>query len=212
MKVNIRVDNRTLEVPEGVPVLKACLDNGIYIPNLCYLEGSPRPPASCRLCFVEVSGVDGPVTACTLKTRAGMEVFTDTPAVRRLQRSGLRLLLSVHDVDCRNCPANRNCELQRMARFLKVGLKARGLETYLKAAPAETGRAGLAYHPDRCVLCGRCIAVSTRLQGRPVFAFSGRGFDTAVRFYGLKGGEEIPRETCAACEAACPVGALTLEG
>ncbi|MBW1802089.1 MAG: (2Fe-2S)-binding protein, partial [Deltaproteobacteria bacterium] len=100
MTVTIRVDDRTIESREGVPLLQACLDNDIYIPNLCYLEGMDHPPASCRLCFVEIGDEEKPVLSCTVKVSEGMVVRTDTPRVRRLQRSALQLLLSVHHVDC----------------------------------------------------------------------------------------------------------------
>ena len=50
------VDNKEIEVKEGTTLLQACLDNGIYIPNLCYLESINDPPASCRMCFVEIEG------------------------------------------------------------------------------------------------------------------------------------------------------------
>ena len=47
--VKLSVDGREFEVPEGTVLLQACLENGIYIPNLCFLEKMPSPPASCRL-------------------------------------------------------------------------------------------------------------------------------------------------------------------
>ena len=99
MTVTITVDEKPLEVEKDASLLQACLDNGIYVPNLCHLPGAATPQAACRLCFVEVAGMDYPVTACTVKVVDQMVVRTDTPAVRRLQKTGLRLLLSVHAVD-----------------------------------------------------------------------------------------------------------------
>ncbi|MCP3951942.1 MAG: 2Fe-2S iron-sulfur cluster binding domain-containing protein, partial [Desulfobacterales bacterium] len=58
MTVKITVDDQHLEVKEDLSLLQACLDNGIYIPNLCHLPGAYAPQASCRLCFVEVDGMD----------------------------------------------------------------------------------------------------------------------------------------------------------
>ncbi|MBW2247490.1 MAG: (2Fe-2S)-binding protein, partial [Deltaproteobacteria bacterium] len=126
------VDNKEIEAKQGTTLLKACLDNQIYIPNLCYLEGIDPPSVSCRMCFVEIEGERQPVTSCTVLVKDDMVVKTDSPAVRQLQRSALRLLLSVHHVDCKNCQANKKCELQRMAKFLKVGLKPKSLGIHLK--------------------------------------------------------------------------------
>ena len=98
--VQLLVDNKKIEAQEGTTLLQACLDNDIYIPNLCYLPGMETPPASCRMCFVEIEGEHKPVTSCTVHVKEGMTVKTDTPDVRRLQRTALKLLLSVHHVDC----------------------------------------------------------------------------------------------------------------
>ena len=54
MMLTLRVDSQDIETKEGKTLLQACLDNGIYIPNLCYLEDMEGPSASCRMCFVEI--------------------------------------------------------------------------------------------------------------------------------------------------------------
>ena len=116
--IAIQVDGKEIQVEEGTTLLKACLDNDIYIPNLCYLEGMERPPASCRLCFVALENRKDPVPSCTIKVEEGMVIRTDTDEVRQLQRSALQFLLSVHKVDCAHCPANRNCGLQDIPKPL----------------------------------------------------------------------------------------------
>lgn len=204
-------DGRILEVEEGTSVLQACLANGIYIPNLCYIEGMPEPPASCRLCLVEVEGEGRPVTACTLQAASGMVVRTGTEEVRRLQRSGLRLLLSAHEVDCARCPANRRCELQRLAKFLKVGLNAKRLDRLLKQTGVDASHPFLEYHPNRCVLCGRCVYVCAGEHGRPYLTFAGRGLDTVISFFGEEGLSAAPCRNRYPCAAVCPVGALVLK-
>jgi NADH dehydrogenase/NADH:ubiquinone oxidoreductase subunit G len=208
--IKILVDNKEVEAEEGSSVLQACLDNGIYIPNLCYVKGMDKPPASCRLCFVEIDGEDRPTTSCTTRVREGMRIKTDTLAVRSLQRSAFELLLSVHDVDCARCPANKKCGLQDIAKFLKVGLKPKRLEQYLKKTGVEEAHPVLNYHPNRCVLCGRCIYVCEAKHGRPFLAFAKRGFDTTISFYGARDIPGIPCGECVSCVGVCPVGALTV--
>jgi NADH dehydrogenase/NADH:ubiquinone oxidoreductase subunit G len=208
MTVRILVDDRELMVKEECSVLQACLENGIYIPNLCSMEDLPHPAASCRLCFVEVAGIKEPVTACTIRVSDGMVVKTDTPPVRRLQRSGLRLLLSVHDLDCKNCPANKKCALQHMARFLKIGLKPKDLETFLKEVHVVDGHPCLTYYPSRCVLCAKCIHECRLSRGHPLISLVGRGFNTSLMF-ALEPQPAGPAcSTCRACADICPVGAL----
>jgi len=164
--ITLRIDDKKIEVAEGANLLEACLDNGIYIPNLCYLKGMEHPPASCRLCFVEIEGTDHPVSSCSIEVGRKTVVHTDTPRVRQLQKTALQLLLSVHDVDCKNCPANRKCALQDMAKFLKVALKSKGLDRLLKETRIDERHPLFDYYPNRCVLCGKCVYVCRRQQNR----------------------------------------------
>jgi NADH dehydrogenase/NADH:ubiquinone oxidoreductase subunit G len=204
------VDGRQISAPEGAVLLEVCLDNEVFIPNLCALKGSGHRPASCRMCFVEIEGSAEPVTSCTVAVTDGMVVHTDTPAVRRLQRAGLKLFLSVHDIDCKNCPANKRCELQRLAKFLKVGLSAKPLASRLKSPALDDTHPYLSHYPNRCVLCGRCIAVCAEKHQRSALTFARRGLDTVVSAYGAS--QNSPNcAQCAACVEVCPVGALLLK-
>jgi NADH dehydrogenase/NADH:ubiquinone oxidoreductase subunit G len=207
--IKILVDHKEIEVQKGTVLLEACLRHGIDVPNLCYLEGMEHPDASCRLCFVEIDGK--PVPACTIRVSAPLVVKTDTAAVRSLQRSALRLLLSVHDVDCAHCPANKKCALQNMAEFLGMGLKPKGLEQYLKEPAVVEDHPLIDYYPNRCVLCGRCVRVCRTKEGRPQMNFARRGFDTWISFYGILEAKEFACDECLACVDICPVGAIALK-
>jgi len=207
--VSLQVDGKLLTARSGDVLLKVCLENGIYVPHLCYMEGIDPLPVSCRLCFVDVEGFEQPVPSCSITVQEGMVVQTDTHRVRRVQRTGLKLLLSTHHVDCKNCPANRNCALQDMARFLKVGLKSKTV--YLKDPPDRSEHPHLDYHVNRCVLCGRCVALAGMRQRRPELAFIRRGFDTVIGFYTRASADASDWETYHNCAEACPVGALVLK-
>lgn len=211
MKLKLRVDNQEIEIREGKTLLQACLDNEIYIPNLCYLENMDSPSASCRMCFVEIEGEQQPVTSCTVTVRDGMVVKTDTLAVRQLQGTALRLLLSVHDVDCKNCHANKKCELQNIAKFLKVGLKPKRLEQYLKETQIDETHPFINHYPNRCVLCGKCVHVCRGKHGQSFLTFAKRGFDTVISTYSSADVSSPTCERCDICVETCPVGALALK-
>lgn len=207
MKTSITVDNRKIEAYSGENLLQACLENGIYIPHLCYIKDIQRPLASCRLCFVEIEGEKAPVTACTQTVIGGMIVRTDTETVRQLQRRGLELLLSVHDVDCGHCPANKRCELQTLARFLKVKLKPDAFDRHLKDAGVIDSHPVLEYYPNRCILCGKCEYICKERTDRPILSFIKRGLNTEISLYWHKD-DDLPCADCLACVDICPVKAL----
>jgi bidirectional [NiFe] hydrogenase diaphorase subunit len=209
--VKLLVDDKEIEEKEGAILLKVCLDNNIYIPNLCYMDDMEVNAASCRMCFVEIEGEEKLLTSCTVKVKDNMIVRTDTQDVRRLQRSALRLLLSTHHVDCRNCPANKKCELQRIAKFLKIGLKQKTLEKILKDSTIDESHPCLNYFPNRCVLCGKCIYVCQKQNGKAILTFAKRGIDTVISFYGAGDLSTISCGGCNSCVEICPVSAITLK-
>lgn len=211
MTVSLIIDDRQIQAAKGISLLKACLDNGIYIPHLCFLEGSDSAPASCRLCWVEIADESRPVASCTVRIDHPITVRTDTPGARRLQKSALQMLLSVHRVDCKNCPANRQCPLQDMARFLGVGLKPGRLQRRLKEPDIDGSHPHLNHHPNRCVLCGKCIEICRNNDGRATLTFAGRGFQTVVRSFGSVEDETTACTTCRACVDICPVAALVMK-
>jgi bidirectional [NiFe] hydrogenase diaphorase subunit len=206
--ITLTIDHQTITTQPGTTVLQACLDNNIFVPHLCHLEGRQPAPASCRLCFVSVQGEPQPVSGCTTTVKTGMIVNTTSQAARRLQRSALKLLLSTHDVDCGHCPANKRCQLQQLARHLKVPLKPKDLTLKLKKNALDGSHPCMDYYPNRCVLCGRCIYVCERKKGRANMAVANRGLKTVISFYGVPEQLKADCSACLACVAVCPVGAL----
>ena len=204
--VNLNVDGKTISAPEGQTLLRACLENGIHIPHICHLENDEHPPASCRICMVEVGG--RPVPSCTVPVSEGLSVHTRTDRVRSLQRSALRLLLSNHRVECARCNANGHCALQNIAKFLEIGLNRGKLSDLMLNNIKEEHHPYLKYFPARCVLCGLCIRVCARTHGQPRLFFAGRGLCTHISFFGADQNTASLCKSCTCCADICPVGAL----
>ena len=112
--VTLKINNIEVTVPADYTILQAARSANIDIPTLCYLEGLNKL-GSCRLCVVEIKGARALQAACVYPVSEGIEVFTNTPAVRRARKANLELILSNHDRSCLTCTRNRNCELQALA-------------------------------------------------------------------------------------------------
>jgi bidirectional [NiFe] hydrogenase diaphorase subunit len=206
--IKLIVDEKEIETEAGKSVLQACLENGIFIPNLCFIKTRQHPHASCRLCFVEIDGLKRPVTSCTEKVRQGLVAKTDTPAVRRLQRMAFKLLMSGHPCDAKVCPVKGGCQLIRIAKHLKVGLNPKPLEVIEREVAPEVDLTFFTYYPFRCVLCGKCVYVCRERNGHNLLTFAQRGFDTVIGFFGRADLADLPCHDCLACATICPTGAL----
>jgi len=206
--VELVVDNRVLQAEEGKSVLQTCLENGIFIPNLCFMKSREHPHASCRLCFVEIEGIDRPVTSCTEKVCEGLVVRTETVQVRDLQRMAFKLLMSAHHCQPKTCPVKGGCQLIRIAKHLQIGLKPRPLELLERDIDEEVDLYFFTYHPFRCVLCGKCVYVCRQRTGHNLLTFARRGFETVIAFFGRVDPIALPCHHCGACAAVCPTEAL----
>lgn len=208
--VSLTVDDRTIQAPDDSSVLSACLSAGIYIPHLCWLDGDTPAdaPAACRLCFVEIDGFGEPVAACAVTVENGMTVHTGTETVRSLQKTALKLLLSVHRVACKPCPANKACALQNIAKFLGTGLGCKPFERVLKEPEVDSRHPVLDYYPNRCVLCGICVRICRQEHQQSRLSIAGRGFDTVVGYFDADPVAAADCLSCRACLESCPTGAL----
>lgn len=68
--VTLTIDNKQVSVPAGTTILDAARAVDIHIPTLCYLR-EINEVASCRVCAVEVEGVDKLATACNTLVEEG---------------------------------------------------------------------------------------------------------------------------------------------
>ena len=206
--VSLTIDDQRIKAREGNKVLWVALDNGIYIPNLCVIREAWLPPASCRLCFVEVEGKDSPVTACTEVVEEGMMVNTRGPKALRLARTAFELLIASHPVDCAHCSSKGFCELLKIAAHLKIKLKTKRLRKLPRELPVDSSNPLFVYDPNKCVLCGRCVWVCRERLGIGDIGFAHRGFQRVVTTFADEPMAKARCPECGECVTVCPVGAL----
>ncbi len=203
--VNIKINNKEVQVPSDYTVLEAARKANIDIPTLCFLKDLNEIGA-CRMCLVEVKGVRNLQASCVYPVSEGMEVLTNTPKVMEARRGNLELILSNHDKKCLTCVRNRNCELQKLAEELGVNeLRFEGENPVL---PLDNTSTSLVRDNNKCILCRRCIAACHN-QTVDVITAKERGFNTNIGAAFDKPIKDVDCIFCGQCIVACPTGALS---
>ncbi|MBQ8161399.1 MAG: iron hydrogenase small subunit [Clostridia bacterium] len=203
--INLTIDGISVEVPQGTSVLEAARTAGVHIPTLCYLKDI-NAIGACRMCVVD-TGARAPQAACVLPAAEGMNVKTNTPAIRKYRKTLLELVLSNHDKKCLSCIRSTNCELQQMCRELGVedGDAFKGVANEYKVDDVSPS---IVRDNNKCILCRRCVAVCSKVQAVGVIGPVMRGFKTAIESpWGLKL-NDMACINCGQCINVCPVGAL----
>lgn len=193
-----------ITVKEGTTILEAAREVGIDIPHLCYLEGI-NDIGACRVCIVENKGMDKLITACNTPVSEGMEIYTNSPRVRKTRRINVELILSDHDCKCATCVRSGNCNLQKIANDL--GILEINYENVAEVSKWNN-KVPLIRDASKCVKCMRCIQICDKIQGMNVWDVTGSGYRTTV---GVAHNEPIEAADCAFCGQCithCPVGAL----
>ncbi len=203
--INVTIDGKNYKIPENYTVLKACREAGVYVPTLCYLEGINQV-GSCRLCLVEVERQKNLKASCVLPVAEGMVIKTNTKRVREARKVNLELLLSNHNRECTSCERSGNCELQRLSD--EIGIRNIEFIGEKTVKPVDTSSPSIVRDPSKCILCGRCISVCSKVQGVSAIGFRNRGFRTTVGPIFDKGLGEVDCINCGQCIINCPVGAL----
>lgn len=208
--MEVTIDGRKLELEEAVTALEAARQVGITIPTLCW---HPRVSVigACRLCMIEVEGINRLLAACTTQVSDGMNILTDTPQLRKVRETMLELLLCRHPLDCPTCVKGGECQLQELA-YRHASPQNRFPEN-----PAPYAVQGSSPFVERdakkCVVCRRCIRVCREVRGVTVLGANERGYHKLVGSYfqqPLNSDFQEPYncEFCGACIDICPVGAL----
>jgi NADH-quinone oxidoreductase subunit G len=201
--INLKIDDRDVQVPAGTTVIEATRRLGIEVPSFCYFPGLTLCGA-CRMCMVEVEKMPKLQTACTLVVGEGMVVRTDTEQVRNARKGMLEFLLTNHPLDCPVCDKGGECELQDMV-FRYGADTSRFVEEKIHR-PEEKWSELVYYDAPRCILCFRCVRICD--EGMDVKAL-GVGMRGAHSIIIPNREDHLECEECGMCIDICPVGALT---
>lgn len=207
--LTVKVNGVEVSVPKGTTVLEAAHIAGIEIPTLCYMK-EINEIGACRICVTEVNEGRGfrLVAACVYPCSNNMEILTSTPKVIESRKRTLELILSTHDRKCLSCVRSGNCELQKLAK--DYGIEDASVYDGAKNEYEIDNSAAHMYRDNnKCILCRRCVAVCSKVQGIGVIGANERGFKTYIGSAFDMGLGETSCVSCGQCIAVCPVGAIS---
>ncbi len=208
--INVKIDNKDIQVAPGTTVLDAAKSVGINIPTLCYLHlhdfDITNNPAGCRICVVEVKGRRNLAPACATDCYEGMEVSTHNIRVLNSRKTVLELILSDHPTDCLVCPKSGSCELQTLAQDMGIRqIEYQGEQSHYK----EDTSPAIIRDVDKCIMCRRCEMMCNDVQTVGVLSAVNRGFMSVVAPAFEMNLDHSVCTYCGQCVAVCPTGALT---
>ena len=175
--VSLTIDGKSVQVEKGTTILEAAATVGIRIPTLCWLK-KVSPTGACRVCAVEVAGVERTMTACNTPVKEGIEVTTDTPALRDARKKIMELMLVNHPLDCPVCDAGGECDLQDACYALDATKQE--YSALLERRPIRYDWPLIESDPNRCILCEKCVKVCREIVGREAIEIVDRGDRTII--------------------------------
>ena len=198
------LDGQPVPFTPGQTVMQAAYAAGHYIARLCWHPDFPAH-GSCKLCTVQANG--RLATGCTLAAAEGMEVNTQTPELQDKRRTLLQLLFVEGNHFCPSCEKSGHCQLQAVA--CEAGMLTPHFDHFFPDRPVDASHPDVMLDFNRCILCELCVRASRDVDGKHVFALSGRGTQSHL-IVNSPTGRLADTEFTAADRAAdiCPVGVI----
>src|SRR3954471_1498482 len=202
--LELEIDGKALEVPEGSTVMDAANKLGIYVPHFCYHK-KLTIAANCRMCLVHVEKAPKPLPACATPATEGMKVSTHSDQAVNAQKGVMEFLLINHPLDCPICDQAGECQLQDLAVGYG-GSNSRYQEEKRVVFHKNVGPLINAEEMARCIHCTRCVRFGAEIAGVMELGMGGRGEHSEIMSFV---GRTVDSELSGNMIDLCPVGALT---
>lgn len=198
------LDGEAVAFTPGQSVLQAALAADRYIPHLCY-HPEFKPHGSCKVCTVKANGRTA--ASCTLPAQTGLNVESESEEMNELRRTLVQMLFAEGNHFCPSCEKSGNCALQALGSDL--GVMTAGFRHFYPERPVDASHPDLLLDFNRCILCELCVRASCEVDGKCVFALSGRGLDKHL-IVNAASGKLVDTDVALDDKAVdvCPVGVI----
>ena len=205
--VNIKIDGKNIQAPEGKNLMLVARENGIFIPSLCYYEHIEPPLGTCRTCTCKINGKYGP--ACTEKVHEGLTVEVDAAELNDTRKALVEMMFAEGNHICPACEKSGNCDLQHMG--YELGIAVTRFPHLFKDRIIDYKPSRMVMEHNRCIKCKRCVEEVFTDEGKRVFNYMNRGNET---FVGVDYIQEAKLSEAQAINAMkiCPTGAIIVRG
>ncbi len=169
------IDGEEIPFAPGQTVIQAATAAGIYIPHLCW-HPDFAAHGSCKLCTVKANGRFN--AACTMAAQAGMEVENRSAELDDKRRTLLQMLFIEGNHFCPSCEKSGHCALQATA--YELGMMTPHFDLFYPDRPVDASHPDILLDFNHCILCELCVRASRDVDGKNVFALSGRGIKSHI--------------------------------
>ena len=198
--INVTIDGKECSAVFGQTVLEIARENDVYIPTMCYLS-KVKPIASCRMCVVDVEGVEGAILSCQEKPTDGAVINTQNSELGKERQNIMKLYNVNHPLECGVCDKSGECDLQN--KTLEFGVSGQNFTTKDVHRPVENWGV-VSYDPALCIMCEKCVRVSVEITGDEALKVKFGGYGSTIENVDI----ETNHKTLGEAAAVCPVGAL----
>jgi bidirectional [NiFe] hydrogenase diaphorase subunit len=179
-EIQLQIDGKEVKAKEGMTLLEAAQNAGIFIPTLCHHE-KLEPFGGCRVCIVEVevNGWTKLVVSCVYPVEENIIVRTRSEKVDRIRKTIIELLMA-HAPD--------SPQLQELAQ--------------------EYGADKDRFEKDAsfCIHCGLCVRYCAEVAKKNAIGFVDRGINKEISFIPEIAAKEC--NDCKECFPLCPTSYL----
>ena len=179
----LTIDDKEIDVPDGINLIQAAERLGIEIPHYCY-HPALTVVGNCRMCLVEVEKAPKLQIACNTRVAEGMVVHTQSANDQSRAARGARIPADQ--------PSDRLPGLRSGGRVqapgLLHGLRPPALALSRCGKKVHKGKAidigcGVMLDQERCILCARCTRFFDEVTHTCELAIFERGDHNVIDIY-----------------------------